>query len=95
MEDIYDCDLCKAAESFEDDINLTSEEEEEEEEAKTTATAKFTISNPWKRRYVQLLSNSKRCFRKQRSIMAVISVLITKAVFTLGTKWCSFQTLGT
>ena len=57
MEEIYDGDLSKAAESFEDDINLTSKEEEE---AKTAATAKFTISNPWKRRHVKLLPNSKR-----------------------------------
>jgi len=35
--------------------------EEEEEEAKTAAAAAtFTISNPWKRRHVQLLPNSKR-----------------------------------
>ena len=60
LEEIYGGDLCKAAESFEDDINLTNKEEEEEEEAKTAATAKFTISNPWKRRHVKLLPNSKR-----------------------------------
>jgi len=76
LGEIYDGDLCKAAESFEDDINLANKEEEE---AKTVTTAKFTISNPWKRRHVQLLPNSKRyCFRKQRSMMAVISFLITK-----------------
>ena len=39
LEEIYDGDLCKAAESFEDDINLTSKSE-------TAATAKFTISHP-------------------------------------------------
>ena len=44
-----------AAESFEDGINLTNKEEEE---AKTAATAKFNVSNPWKRRHVQLLTNS-------------------------------------
>ena len=54
LEEIYDGDLSKAAESFEDDINLTGKEEEE---AKTAATAKFTISNPWN---VKLLPNSKR-----------------------------------
>ena len=29
LEEIYGGDLCKAAESFEDDINLTNKEEEE------------------------------------------------------------------
>lgn len=57
LEEIYDGDFCKPAESFEDDINLTNTEEEE---AKTAATAKFTISNPWKLRHVQLLPDSKR-----------------------------------
>ena len=31
LEEIYGGDLCKAAESFEDDINLTNKEEDEEE----------------------------------------------------------------
>ena len=71
LEEIYDGDL-----RFEDDINLANKEEEQ---AKTAATAKFTISNPWKRGHGQLLPNSKRyCFRKQSSIMAVISFLSTK-----------------
>ena len=52
MEEIYDGDVCKAAGTFEDDINLTNKEEEEE--AETAATAKFTISNPLKRRHAQL-----------------------------------------
>ena len=44
-----------AAESFEDDYNLTNKEEEE---AKTAATAKFNVSNPSKQPHVQLLPNS-------------------------------------
>ena len=38
LEEIYDGDLCKAEESFEDDINLTNKEEEE---TKTVEKSRF------------------------------------------------------
>ena len=43
FEEIYNGDLCKAAESFEDEINITNkeEEEEEEEEAKIVKKLRF------------------------------------------------------
>ena len=37
MDEIYDGDLCKAAESFEDEINITKKEEE----AKTVEKSRF------------------------------------------------------
>ena len=37
FEEIYDGDLCKATESFEDEINITNEEEE----AKTVEKSRF------------------------------------------------------
>ena len=45
MEEIYGGNLCKAAESFEDDINLTNKEEEEEEEATENSRAVKYIYN--------------------------------------------------
>ena len=42
FKEIYDGNLCKAAESFEDEIIITKEEEEEEEEeAKTVEKSRF------------------------------------------------------
>ena len=40
FEEIYDGNLCKAAETFEDEINITKKEEEEEE-AKTVEKSRF------------------------------------------------------
>ena len=39
LEEVYDGDLCKAPESFEDEINITNKEEEEE--AKTVEKSRF------------------------------------------------------
>ena len=41
FKEIYDGNLCKAAESFEDEINITKEEEEE---AKTVEKSRFVES---------------------------------------------------
>ena len=38
FEEIYDGDICKVAESFEDEINITNKEEEE---AKTVEKSRF------------------------------------------------------
>ena len=41
FEEVYDGDLCKAPESFEDEINITNKEEEEAEKAKTVEKSRF------------------------------------------------------
>ena len=50
FEEIYDGDLCKAAESFRDEINITNKEEEE---AKTV-----------KSRFVELSEDDKICIKQ-------------------------------
>ena len=58
MEEIYDGDLCKTAENFEDEINITSEEEE----AKTVEKSRFVeLSEEDKIYVVKQIKKPKLC----------------------------------
>ena len=57
--EIYDGDLCKAAESFEDEINMTNKEENE---AKTVKKLRFAeLSEEYKIYIIKQINKPKPC----------------------------------